>query len=65
MCKLSWENAQRKTFQCKTIRRKCLNTIEGMQIYRVNFKKISRKTQEKEKCFKEEKNREFKKVQII
>ena len=36
-----------------------------MQIYRVNFKKISRKTQEKEKCFKEEKNREFKKVQII
>ena len=32
----------------------CINTIKGMQIYRVNFKKISRKTQEKEKCFKEE-----------
>ena len=37
----------------------CINTIEGMQIYTVNIKKISRKDQEKEKCFKEEKNREF------
>lgn len=36
-----------------------INTVEGMQMYRVNFKKISRKVQEKEKCFKEEKNREF------
>ena len=25
----------------------CINTIEGMQIYTVNFKKISRKDQEK------------------